>query len=91
MRAARSNNIHRLRSAGNKIFGFSADFFDSRFDRSGVEEFQELLGVTPSTSVGMRGLHQHCSLLSPTTLTSSLLSSSLLLVGPNLKFNLGFV
>lgn len=45
MRTARSTYVHRLRGVGNKIFGFSADFFDSKFDRSVVPEFQTLLGV----------------------------------------------
>lgn len=45
MRTARSTYVHRLRSVGNKIFGFSADFFDSKFDRSVVPQFRALLGV----------------------------------------------
>ena len=53
MRAARSSYIFRLRSVGNRIFGFSADFFDSKFDRSTVSEFQVLLGVK-NTSKGKR-------------------------------------
>ena len=45
MRRAQSSYVHRLRSVGNKIFGFSGNFFDSKFDRSTVPEFQILLGV----------------------------------------------
>lgn len=48
MRKARSSYVHRLRSVGNKIFGFSGNFFDSKFDRSAVPEFRALLGVTDS-------------------------------------------
>lgn len=45
MRAMRSAYIHRLRGAGNSIFGFDTDFFKSKFDRSTIPEFQTLLGV----------------------------------------------
>ena len=45
MRTSRSAYIHRLRRAGNRIFGFDTDFFDSKYDHSTVPEFQVLLGV----------------------------------------------
>ena len=45
MRRVRSSYIHRLRSTGNKIFGFDGNYFDSKFDCSVVSKFQVLLGV----------------------------------------------
>jgi len=45
MGASRSSHIFRLRSIASKIFGFGADFFDSKYDRSTVPQFQILLGV----------------------------------------------
>ena len=45
MHRARSSYVHHLHSVENKIFGFSGNFFDSKFDCSTVLEFQILLSV----------------------------------------------